>query len=156
MSRLISNSSRRLKCNHVSLVQSNFSTEANYMDDPGNPRVALSKDKQTIVLYHPPKEIKFTDTMPIPRHDPSYSSFESADDIVKHKLESSGYAEKTIENSNEDHPWPLQNRELPGTAVELGKLFHTYKHRWFMSGNKKSPQQFPEGYRKVEPDRPNE
>merc|ERR1712150_142102 len=113
---------------------------------------ALSKDKQTIVLFHPPKQIPFEDTISIPRHDPCYSSYNCADDIVKHKLESSGYSEKTIEQSNETHPWPLNNRELPGTAVELGKLFHTYKHRWFASGNKQSPRKFPD--KKTELDRP--
>ncbi|XP_004226395.2 large ribosomal subunit protein mL42-like [Ciona intestinalis] len=111
--------------------------ESSPFDDPGHPRVALSKDRRTIVMYHPEEMVKYEDTLPIPRHDPRYSANETADDILKYKLEKSGFSNKTVERPSRDNILPITDKEVIPAAMELSELFYTTKHKWTQHRNVK-------------------
>ena len=49
----------------------------------GHPKVALSKDKQTVVMYHPKTNLDYSKTIPIPRDEKRYTSYSTANDIVR-------------------------------------------------------------------------
>lgn len=124
--------------------------DVNPFDDPGFPRVGLSKDRRTIAMFHPPRDILFSETVEIPRDDKRYSAFTTADDIVSERLQQHGISEKSVEYGRNDHFFPMFDRDLPSTANELGKVFYTSKHRWFY---KRRPKRFFEEYNK-QTDRP--
>jgi len=112
-------------------------------EDPGFPRVGLTKDRRTVAMFHPPVETPYEKTIAIPRLDKRYSAYESANDIVLEKLQNIGVADCTVENNRPEHFFPLDDKEIPGTAHELGKMFYTTYHSWFRSRRFK-PRRFAE------------
>ena len=47
------------------------------------PRVALSKDHKTILMYHPDEPIEYEKTIPIPRDDSRYN-YECVEDKIRY------------------------------------------------------------------------
>lgn len=64
-------------------IMNNYNCE-NVFDIYRIPRVAITKDNSTIVMYHPQSTIKYEDTIPIPRDDPRYSAHENVESLVRY------------------------------------------------------------------------
>ncbi|CAK8694802.1 large ribosomal subunit protein mL42-like [Clavelina lepadiformis] len=110
-----------------------------YFDDPGAPRVALTKDQKTIVMYHPAHEVSYDKTIPIQRDDPRYN-FNSVNDLVRERLEEAEIAHKPVEDPSVRHMFPMHDRDVLPTVMELSSIFYTSKHRWFPNKAKKMRQ----------------
>lgn len=108
-----------------------YSTNDSPFDDPGFPRVGLSKDRSTVAMYHPVRNVPYEKTVPIPRDDKRYSAYMTANDIASDKIMEAGISGKSVEYNRPEHFFPMFDRDLPSTANELGKIFGTSKHRWF-------------------------
>ncbi|XP_039617471.1 39S ribosomal protein L42, mitochondrial [Polypterus senegalus] len=79
--------------------------------------LALTSDDRTVVCYHPPVEVAYEYSQPIPRPDPLENFEETHDQVLKAHL-------------NMD---VLQNKQAP-TIEQLSKMFYTTKHRWYPVG----------------------
>ena len=112
------------------VCMSSYSSKSDPFQDPGYPRVALSQDRTTIAMYHPKKTTAYEDTVPIPRDDKRYAAYTTANEIAEERLYTIERANHPVE-SRAEHFFPMRDRDIPGTANELGQIFYTSKHRWF-------------------------
>ncbi|KAJ8007159.1 hypothetical protein DPEC_G00114650 [Dallia pectoralis] len=87
------------------------------IDDNCTVEIGATSDGKTIVCYHPTEDVPYELTQPIPRPDPLTNPAETHDQMLKVHL------------SRE----VLENKPAP-TILELSKMFHTTKHRWYPVG----------------------
>ncbi|XP_039260277.2 large ribosomal subunit protein mL42-like [Styela clava] len=131
-----------------SLSETSNIDDDDHFADPGAPRVAITKDRNTIVLYHPQEKVKYEDTIPIPRDDPKYSAHENLESLVREKLDNLDIADKALDKPNIQNPWPMRNKETIPVMMHLSNLFYTSKHLWWPKRKDSRPP--------IEPDRPRE
>lgn len=130
------------------VIQARYSTklENDHFTDPGVPRVAITKDKNTIVMYHPQAKVDYENTIPIPRDDPLYTGHENLESLVREKLDKLDIADKPLDKAKIENPWPMKNKETLPIMMHLSKIFYTSKHMWWPTRKKNRES--------ISPDRP--
>ncbi|XP_070558356.1 large ribosomal subunit protein mL42-like [Ptychodera flava] len=96
------------------------------------PEVVVSKSGNTIVCYHPSEPFPYEHSRPIARPDPTKPE-QTHEDVLRRSF---------VKN--------LQKERQGPDEIELAKMFHTTKHRWFpknqkLKWQKKNPPRDREG-----------
>ncbi|KAJ8245404.1 hypothetical protein GJAV_G00270380 [Gymnothorax javanicus] len=79
--------------------------------------IGVTSDGKTVVCYHPPIDVPYELTQPLPRPDPLTNPAETHEQVLKAHLS------KEV----------LRDKQGP-TIEELSKMFFTTKHRWYPHG----------------------